>query len=234
MIDKMFKKARLLNKEKDKELKISPLANYKHARNVHTIPIGMNEVGEASKHYPIFFLRDSEGIVPFVLLGLKEGENKFVNNAGEWRKNRYIPALIRAYPFILSKSGNNENINLSVAIDDEYEGINKKDGNRVFDDEGKPTEFGNQIIKYLQDLYGMLESTKKSAKLLDEAVLLQQIDATIEQKENKEKFVLQGLLQVDAEKLNQLSDEMLLKLAKTGVLNLIYAHLNSRSNFQNF
>lgn len=231
MIDKMFKKARLLNKESDKELKISPLTNYKHARALHSVPVGMNEVGEASKHYPIFFLKDSDGIIPFAVLGLKEGENKFVNNAGEWRKNRYIPALIRAYPFILSKT-NAENANLSVALDEDYEGINKKDGNRVFDDEGNPTEFGNQIINYLQELYSMLESTKKISKLLEEAELLQQIDATIEQ--NGEKFVLQGLLQIDAEKLNKLSDEMILKLAKSGVLNLIYAHLNARSNFQNF
>ncbi len=230
MVDKMFKKARLLNKETDKELKISPLTNYKHSRNMHSIPVAMNEIGEISKHYPIFFLRDANGVIPFAVLGLKEGENKFVNNSGEWRKNRYIPALVRAYPFILSKT-NTENENLSVAIDDEYEGINKKDGERIFKDDGETTEFGKKIINYLQDLYVMLENTKKVAKLLDEAGLLQQIDATIEQ--NGQKYVLQGVLQVDAEKLNKLDDEMLLKLTKTGVLNIIYAHLTSKTNFQN-
>jgi hypothetical protein len=231
MIEKMFKKARLLNKESDRELKISTLTNYKHSRLLHSIPIAINEVGEASKHYPIFFVKDAEGVVPFAILGLKEGENKFVNNTGEWRKGRYIPALIRAYPFILSKSSA-DNTNLNVVIDDDYEGINKKDGARIFDDEGNPNEFGNQIVKYLQDLYSMLETTKKIANQLEESELLQQVDATIEQ--SGQKFVLSGLLQIDAEKLNKLSDEAILKLAKSGALNLVYAHLNSKTNFQNF
>ncbi len=231
MIEKMYKKARLLNKETDKELKISPLTNYKHAKKLHSIPIGMGEIGEASKHYPIFFMRDVQGVIPFVILGLKEGENKFISNTGEWKKGKYIPALIRAYPFVLSRQ-NDENANLNVAIDDDYEGIDKKDGNRIFDDESNPTDFGKQVINYLQELYSMLESTKKVAKLLDEVELLQQIDATVEQ--NGQKFVLSGLLQVDVEKLNKLSDEMILKLAKSGILNLIYAHLNSKSNFQSF
>lgn len=233
MVGKMFKNARLLSKDRDRDLKIAPASNYKFARNINSMPLALNEVGEAQKHYPIFFLKDRDGVIPFAVLGLKEGENSFVNNQGEWRKRRYVPSLIRAYPFVLSKTKNEESQEdvLSIAIDESFEGLNSKDGQRVFDDEGNPNEFGKKIIDFLQKSYSSLESAKQVGKILDEMELLKKVDATVES--NGEKFVLQGVLQVDSEKLNKLSDENLLRLAKTGSFNLIYSHLNSLSNFQN-
>jgi len=224
----MFKKPTLLNKDEHKNLKIAPMTHYKHARGLNYVPIAMNEVSEACKHYPVFFLKESDGtVLPFIVLGLKEGENKIVNKSGEWRKGRYIPALCRAYPFILSKNDDN----FSVAFDAEYDGLNAKDGERLMTDAGEMSEFGQKVVKFLEELYSNLEGTKNLAKVLDEMELLKQVDATIEQ--NGEKFVLAGLLQVDSEKLNKLNDEQILKLAKTGALNLSYAHLMSLTNFQN-
>jgi hypothetical protein len=224
----MFKKARLLNKESDKNLTISPLKNYKHARGISYMPVSINEVAESSKNYPIFFLKEKDdSLVPFVVLGLKEGENTFVNNSGEWRKGRYIPALFRAYPFVLSENEGN----FSIAFDDAYEGINQKDGSRIFKDDGALTEFGDSVVKFLEGLYSNLEGTKGVTKIIKELDILKTIDATVEK--NGEKFVLSGLLQVDTEKLNALSDENLLKLVKSGGLNLIYAHLTSLTNFSN-
>lgn len=224
----MFKKARLLNKEVDKEMTISPMKHYKHTRGINYVPISMLEVSESAKYYPVFFLEEQDSsLIPFVILGLKEGENAFVNNSGEWRKGRYIPALFRAYPFVLSQTENN----YSIAFDEAYEGLNQKDGTRVFGDDGELSEFGKGIVKYLEEVYSNLEGTKALTKLLKELDLFKKIDATVEK--NGEKFVLAGLLQIDTEKLNSLSDENLLKLAKTGGLNLIYGHLSSLTNFKN-
>ncbi len=232
MVNSMFKEAKLLSKEGDKEIKISPLDNYKHAKKAHFMAISKDEVNIACKFYPILFIKDKEDVVvPVALLGIKENENLFVNKPGDWDVDKYIPALIRAYPFsvTISQAENSEEKSMSIVYDSEYEGLNKKDGQRIFDDEGNPNDYGNQIIKFVQDAYGGIEMTKGMTRLVAEENLLKTVDVNIEKSEQKYKIT--GLMQIDTEKLNNLSDESLLKLTKSGAINLIYAHLISLSNF---
>lgn len=227
MVSKMFKKAKLLNKIEDKDITISPLKSYKHARNITFMGISRQECAEASKTLPIFFSKDADGVIPIVILGVKENENLFVNKSGEWSKSTYIPALIRSYPFVLSK----QNDTFSLAYDEEYEGLNKKDGQKILDENGDLNDYGKSILEFVQNVYADLEFTKSITKLLSENDLFKNVDANIE-KDGK-KYVLTGLMQVDTDKLNTLSDDKLLELVKSGALNLVYSHLTSLSNFKN-
>jgi hypothetical protein len=224
----MFKKPELLNKEAHKNAKISPLKNYKHARNVHLMIVTKDETAEAAKNYPIFFLKDSEGTLPFAVLGLKEKENLFVNSrSGEWAKEYYVPALIRCYPFALNKNEDN----YSMVVDEGFDGYEGKEGERIMGDDSELSAFGKGALDFVEAVYRDLEGTKFLTKVLDELDLFKSIDANIES--NGQKFSLAGLIQIDTDKVNALSDENLLKLAKTGALNLVYAHLASLSNFKN-
>lgn len=228
MINSMFKKAELLNKETHKNSKIAALKNYKHARNAHMMVVTKDEAFEAAKNYPIFFVQDNEGVTPFAILGLKDKENLFVNSrSGEWAKEYYIPALIRCYPFALSK---NEDT-YTMVIDAAYEGLDTKDGERMIGDDSELTPYGKNVLEFVEKVYTDLETTKAVTKPLLELDLFKSIDATIES--NGQKYALSGLLQIDGEKLNALSDEDLLKITKSGALNLVYAHLASLSNFRN-
>jgi len=227
MINKIFKSARLLNRDSDKNLKISPLQNYKFTAETNLISISVNEISEASKHYPIMFIKNSEGIIPVALLSLMENSNKSIDADGNWIKPRYIPALFRAYPFALSKNGEN----FSIAIDDKYEGINQDDGKNFFNEDGSNSELGEQVSNFLQETYKALETTKTITKTMDEMKLFS--DSKIELEQNGKKFVLEGLLRIDSNVLNQLDDDNLLKLVKLGAFNTIYAHLNSLSNMGN-
>lgn len=229
MVNTMFKKPQLLNKEKDKEIKISELKDFKHAKKAHFMPLAKDEVNEACKHYPVFFVNEAEEqAIPIALLGIQENINLFVNKPGEWEAGRYIPALIRSYPFSLSKQGDD---NYSLVFDAEYEGLDQKEGKRLLEDNGEPTEYGNQVVGFVQRVYADLDRTRALTKIIKDLDIFKQVNATIEKEEQK--YQINGLLQVDVEKLNKLSDEQLLNLTKTGAMNLIYSHLISLTNFDN-
>jgi len=226
MIQMMYKKPTLLNKE-DSTLTISELTNYKHARNLHAIAISAEESGEAAKHYPVFFIKGAEGVSPIALLGIKENENMFVTKQGKWAAEKYIPSIIRTYPFVLSKVENSDQF--SVAYDAEYEGLNKADGQAMFKEDKELTEYGENVVKFVENVYKGLEITKPAMNIMDGMELFKPVDATIEK--DGQKYVVNGLMQVDTEKLNTLGDEDVLKLAKSGALRVVYTHLDSLSNF---
>ena len=231
MLNKMFKEPIPLLKE-DVDLTVTPLKNYKHAVKLNAVALNYQEVVHASKHYPIFFAKDGEEYVPFAMLGFEDNSNLFIDKSKNWAENRYVPLLVRTYPFTLAKT-NAETV--SVVYDKTYDGINNKDDKKsfkMFKAKGEFTPQGEQLFKALEDNLKLLNTTKDIIKIISEMELFKTLDITIGEKEEK-KFVLKNLVQIDAEKLNKLSDEQLLKLTKSSALHLIYNHLDSFSNFAN-
>ena len=232
MLVTMFKDPKPLNKETDKNLKISPISNFKFARHTHFLPLSIDEIKEACKHYPILFLTEKNGdtnisAIPVVILGVKEKENLFVNKPGEWDSGRYIPLTVRSYPFsvMLTKDV------FSLVFDHGYEGIDDKNGKALIDESGELSEYGKGILDFVKITYQGLDVAKNTAKVLIELNLLKPVDVTMDK--DGQKYRINGLHQVDVEVLNKLDDESLLKIAKSGTLNLIYGHLISLSNFEN-
>lgn len=231
MIEKMFKKPILLTKEK-KGLTFAPLKNYKHAKKVGAIAVNYREIAEVSKHYPIFFVKDGDGFSPIALLGVDKDHNLFTNRSGEWSKGKYIPALIRLYPFVFTKTDKDSESQVSIAYDSEYEGVNASNGKAVFKEDGELSEFGSGVMKFAEETFVALSRTKQMVQTAVELELLSSVDVTVG-KESEKQHKITGLFQINGEKLNSLSDEDLLKITKLGLLHLIYNHLDSSSNFDN-
>ncbi len=232
MLVTMFKDAKPLNKEQDKEMKISPVMNFKFAKQTHFMPLSVDEIKEACKHYPILFLKETKegkdvAALPVCLLGIKEKENLFVNKPGDWDSGRYIPLAIRAYPFSVMQTGEV----FSLVFDYGYEGIDEKNGKRFIDDKGELNEFGGNIIDFVKKTYQGLDMAKNTAKIIMDEKLLKPVDIGLEKE--GQKYRISGLFQVDIEALNALKDDKLLLIAKSGALNMIYGHLISLSNFDN-
>ena len=228
MIEKMFKKPTLLTKN-DIGITFAPVKNYKHSRNLGAIALNHREISEASKHYPVFFVKDSAGFTPVALLGIDSSTNLFVNKSGEWSKGKYIPTLIRLYPFVFTKTDKADVNSVSIAYDKEYEGLNKG-GDKFFNEDSSLTEFGSKVMKFSEETFSALNQTQQMIKILADLNLLDQIDITLG-KEGDEQNKITGLFQINAKKLNELSDENLLKITKSGTLHLIYNHLDSSTNF---
>src|SRR5262245_41509961 len=69
------------------------------ARGTNAIALTGAEFASAARAYPIVFSAAAP-VVPFAVVGLRDGDNLFLDAAGNWREDTYIPAYVRRYPFI--------------------------------------------------------------------------------------------------------------------------------------
>ena len=228
MIKNMFKSPNVLSK--GRSIKMSPLENYKHSEKFNFIVISQEETPMVAKTYPIFFAKDGNDVLPIAILGLEKNKNVFLDSKGKWEERCYIPSVIRCYPFgVATIADKNKTSNtLSIAYDEAYEGLNKKDGKEIFNADGKLSDFGDKIKKFVENTYSSIEKTKLSLKLLSDLKLLKTIDVNIDK--GKKKYKLEAMLQIDNKRLNELKDNELLGLLKCGAFNVIYAHSASINN----
>src|SRR6266702_2428347 len=133
------------------------------------------------------------------------------------------------YPFVFAKSDDGERFNL--CIDEQFSGFNGDGrGERLFSDDGKPTTYVENILKFLQEYQLQFHRTERFCKRILELDLLEPMQAQVEMNTG-EKYSLGGFMAVSREKLKELPGDKLAELAKTDELELIYLHLQSMRNF---
>ena len=227
MIAKMYKKVAPLSKTE--VLKLSPLKDYKHAKDVSTTLLTFNELAQACKFYPIYFSVENDGVLPIAILGFNDN-NLFLDGKNNWEKNYYIPAVFRAYPLGMAKKEGSDD-QYTVVYDSEHDGINKKDGKPVADDKGELTEFGQKAVDFLQNLQGDINRTREAFKILTEYNLLK--FANVDITKGEAKYQIKGVGMIDQEALEALEDDKVLDLVKKGIYRLIVMHLLSVNNVRN-
>ncbi len=217
--------------EKHKNTKVKQDTSFAHYKTQHLAPLVVHEFASAAHEYPIFFVKDSsnDALRSVVLLGLKPGENLFYSEQG-WRSS-YIPESLLAYPFALVEDPNNPEQQLLVC-DEESARLNDKEGDALFDKDGKQTDFTTNLAEFLS--VGLEKQFHTSAfiqKLTDlNLFITKSLDINIT---NKKSFSIDGIYMVDEEELNKLDDKDFLELRKLGYLAPIYATLLSMSKVSN-
>lgn len=220
----MFEKVEVLSKEKHQDLKFTPANNFGFAKSLNTVPLSYSELVQASKFYPIVF--PSQGTpVPQALLSLKQGENVFINENGQWTVP-YIPAHIRRYPFILGQA--DEEGNYAVCIDPDAPHFSSDQGDPLYATNGEPAEVVNKAIEFLKRYQGEMIDTEKIFTALQDKGLLVDKQFNIGSGDNQ--FTVKGFKAIDTEKLKEVENEMLANWVKQGIMGLIYAHLHSMDN----
>lgn len=219
-ISMFYERPTALNREQHSTVKLKPNGlNFSFAAGVNSVPLAGVEFAEAARSYPIFFLEPAEGeAFPIALLGLASGGNRFVTADGAWRDS-YVPAFVRRYPFVLADDN-------TVCFDEAYPGFNRDEGEPLFGDDGKESDFLNQTITFLVQFQEEMRRTQDFTKTLRELNLLkswgiQSIGA------GGEPQILDGLSIVDTRKLTQLADDEVLALFRSGAMAWIHAHLLS-------
>lgn len=220
----MFKQAETLNLQVHKDLSFSPRNDFSFARHAVIAPLAAEEIGEASKYYPVVFAHDAP-VRPIALLGI-HGNSTFVEADGRWRPNTYIPAFYRAYPFAVGSVAG-QTTQFAVVIDRAAPQFNQPDGQPLFTAEGKPAAALEQAQKFLAAMQQAADRGQGVLKELDDAGVLVPMSV---RGPNKESAGLPQFRVVDVAKLAALSDETLLKWAKSGLLSLITLHRNSLTN----
>ena len=220
----MFQNIVPVTKEAHLNTKVKNLNSFEFVANFHIASIMMHEFPKAAAFYPIVFIEDKKNnaFKPVVLLGLQTNENLFVNEEGKWVVS-YIPAIIRRYPFALSKT--DEDNRFTICIDDKSEAVNEKEGRSLFKDDGEPDELLEHVKKYLGELQHMELVTNQLCKTLKEKYMFTPWNMRIREKNNFKNIA--GVYIINEERLNNLSDEEFLSLRHQNILSSVYSHLNS-------
>ena len=215
-----------LNKERHRTFKIDNKgANFSFAKQTNSVIITGMEFVHVAKEYPIVFAKAGERIIPLALLGLRNDENLFINEAGQWDA-RYVPAFVRRYPFVLADS---EDGNLAVCIDEGFPGFNAETGIPLFNEEGEQAPLLENAIRFLKEYQGQNQRTELFVNRMQEMGLLTELTARAELAGGV-KFSMGGLLVVEEKKLMEMEEKKALDLFRSGEMGWIYAHLLSLSN----
>lgn len=202
--------------------------NYGFARSVNAVPLMAVEFPLAAAEYAVVFSQSGEEVVPVVILGAQLQQNLYVNAADKWQAN-YIPAFIRRYPFVFTSSADGETFTLCV--DEAFQGLNYLGrGKALFDAEGKPTAYVDDVLKFLQEYRAQYLRTKAFCSQLKALDLLEPMQAEFTLVDG-EKMSLTGFQVVSRTRLKALSADTLHALAQSDALELVYAHLYSMRNF---
>jgi hypothetical protein len=216
-----------LNRERHRKIKLRADGLMRFAASTHFVPIAAAEFYEAAREYPIVFA-GSDDATPLAILGLRDGENLYVDDEGRWAAGAYVPAFVRRYPFILARTGQ-EQSNYTVCLDEGYEGLSETDGTPLFDDEGKESELVSRVTGLLGDFLTETERTRRFVERLGALELLTVQSMQVQDGAGRV-YALRDFRMVDEPKLRALDDATLGELHRSGYLGCIYAHLVSLGN----
>jgi len=224
----MFKKLVPLQYDLHKDKKIKNIKGFGFAKEFHVASIMTHEFVRAAAIYPIVFIEDKKNdqFKPVVLLGLKSGENLFVDEDGKWSAS-YIPAIVRRYPFALAKAKDEQYL---ICVDEENDILNEEDGVALFNEDGKPSDAVENVKKYLGELHQMELFTTEFCKTMAQNNLFAPMNMRVRQ--NNKNQSISGSYVINEERLNSLSKEKFFDFQQKRYLPAIYAHLTSLAQIE--
>ena len=201
--------------------------NYSFSSEVNSVPLMAVEFPQAASEYAIVFAGGDEEVLPAVILGVRGNENLFLDRESHWSA-KYIPAFMRRYPFVFSRSGDR----FLLCVDEEFPGFNQEGrGRRLFNDDGTPTNYVDNVLKFLQEYQAQFLRTQRFCARVKELDLLEPMQAQVTV-ETGQRLSLGGFMAISREKVKALKGDKLEELARTDELELIYLHMQSMRNFE--
>jgi SapC len=207
--------------------------NHEFISQSNSVPLLATEIAFAASEFPVIFsATGNEGeYIPLAVMGLKGDQNLFLNDKNVL-STRYVPAFVRRYPFVLGGSKDSDMMALCIDEDSKCFSQDGSKGSRLFQDDGSHSDFLKDVVEFLKDYQFRAEMTRNFTKKLHELDLLEPMSANISFKDKEDSNInLGGFFVVKREKLKAISDADALDLFKKDGLELIYAHIQSLSNF---
>ena len=225
----MFEQVVPVNKARHGNKKVKLGGDFRFASKYHVAYVTVHEFARAASTYPVLFLEDqaNDDFKPVVLTGLDAGENLFVNEQGQWDAS-YIPAIIRRYPFALSKAQDEDSY--LVCVDEASEMLNDTEGTALFDEQGEPTQAIENVKRYLSELQQMDQVTHEFTQFLVQNNLLTPLNMRVSAANQVRNIT--GCYVINEERLNHFSDQKFLEVRQKGYLPAIYAHLISLAQIE--
>ncbi|WNO08717.1 SapC family protein [Teredinibacter sp. KSP-S5-2] len=214
-ITALYKEPAALDTKKHVNLKLKLEGDFAFASHMNSVPVTGTEFFEASRHYPILFVKNDAGeVLSLALLSLKKEGHDLGN---EW-KNVYVPAVLRRYPFAITKEG-------GVVFDQQCPMLNEEDGELLFNEEGEPTDTMKRVVDFLRACEQNFAYTEQFLKAVQEADLLTEFKPSV--KVGKGTVTLTDFFFIDEKKFLELPAETVQDWFKKGWIGWVYAHLHS-------
>ncbi len=178
-------------------------------------------------YYPIVFHKDAQGAFhPLALLGLRENENLFAGEAG-WEVP-YLPLAIERKPFLIGSADGEPSVHVDL---DSPRIVGDGQGEAVFKEFGGNTPYLERISSVLRALHeGLQQNPSFSARLLALDLLEPfTLDATLR---DGTPLRLEGLYQINEERLRALDGATLEQLNRNGALEAIHMVIASGAHFR--
>jgi SapC protein len=208
-------------------LRLDRAAGFGFAAGAQFVPLGLGEIEVAAQDYPILFSSDAEPL-PVALLGLEQGSNLFVGPDGAWKADAYVPACVRAFPFVLVAADASDDLYLGVEPDAAC--LHAEGGEMLFAD-GKPSAALNEAIAFGTVHRNNLIAAGAFARALDVAGLLEEEGAKIDFAAGGSALI-RGFKTARRERLASIGDEIFLDWRRRDWLPAIYAHLSSARSWR--
>jgi hypothetical protein len=208
-----------------------PVTDWGVAGRLNAIFIAAVEFGDVAIEYPIVFVRAGEEngkplVAPVAVLGVAQEQNLYLDGAA-WHA-RYIPAVVRAYPFAI---GRVDTERFAICVDMGWSGIDSSQGEPLFQADGQPTELLSGMQKHLETLEAEAQRTRAVCSRLFDLDLLRDMRFDAELPGGR-KHTVDGFMTIDEERMKQLDDATLAAVQRGGLLGLIHAHWLSMRHMQ--
>ena len=211
-----------LDKNKHAALKININHRFEFAKDTHISAVTLRELAQVATCMPVVFIQDKQSnrIHTVAMMGIEQNTNLYCNSEGHWQ-GHMAPLNLQRFPFDVRQDGEQ----LAVFIDENSD-LLVEDGEPLFTEAGEATEFLDNRQKLLADIANSEMITQRFIARLEELDLFEEIQMMVGYADGKQRNIT-GMMTISEKKLNELADDVILDLKKTGFLGAIYAALLS-------
>jgi hypothetical protein len=225
----------ILDPKQHQDIKINTTRGAKFGENTHFIPVIADELKALVAEYAVCFLKNNEtgqfGIG--AITGFEPNENLYLQD-DNWNA-RYVPLHVVRQPFMVGINGqegeeaNQQNTVITIELDNKR--VSRSEGEPIFDQDGKSTQYLDHISQMLSSLIQGIPRTEHFIKSLlkHELLMPAKLDFTLANGEQKS---FTGLYSIDEEKLSELSGDDLQNLHQKGYLQACHLVIASFGQIQ--
>jgi hypothetical protein len=217
-----FKRVVGVNAQQHADLCVDRSVGFRFAATAQSVPLALSEIETAAQHYPVLFATGANP-VPVALLGLRDGQNLFIQPDGSWLRDAYVPAYCRAFPFIfIEDSGRKSTF---IGMEPDAEQLRTDRGHRLFED-GRPAAALNEAVAFCKAYRESVTAAASFARALDAAKVLEEEEATVNFSAGGSAKI-RGFKIAKPERLAEVDDATFLEWRQMGWVAAIYGHLYS-------
>jgi hypothetical protein len=211
----------LLDNNTHRDLRIVTTRGAAWGDDQMSTPVFLSEFRSVQAHYPIVFQpTDDGGMYPVALLGLRSGENLFLDARG-WDAP-YIPLALERGPFMIGRA----NGELVIHVDLDSPRIGRGEGEAVFLPHGATSEYLERMNSVLLAIHEGVEAQVAFMAALQRHELLESFVLDVEAADGSQNR-LAGFHTINEERLAGLDPRAIGELHAQGHLAPIYMTLAS-------